>query len=179
MLLLENVKVFYNQQLRGRCDLEVEPTFMLRDVPWLVINNPKTLNEMFKEDDRLYLETFHTTHTCDVEACSNGEPVVNDRQIGTLPEESLRNIELHFDIRPDASTPDADEEEEFWEEAEPAETKSDNDSEETPAKKPRGAEQAETVSDNDFEQFFGPPPYSRVNASSNLLKFPSEYLYEI
>ena len=64
---------------------------------------------------------------------------------------------MHFDIRPDASTLDADEEEEFWEEAEPVETKSDNDFEETPAKKPRGAEQAETVSDNDPEQFFGPP----------------------
>ena len=75
-LLLENLKVFFNRQLRGRCDLEVEPTFMLRDVPWLVINNMKTLNEMFKEDDQLNLETVHTSHTCNVEACSNGEPVV-------------------------------------------------------------------------------------------------------
>ena len=62
VLQLKNMKIFYNLELRGRCDLEVKPTFMVRDVPWLVINNTKILNEMFKGDNRSNLETAHTSH---------------------------------------------------------------------------------------------------------------------
>ena len=31
MLQLKNVKICHNLELRGRCDLEVKPTFMVRD----------------------------------------------------------------------------------------------------------------------------------------------------
>ena len=106
MLQLKNVKVFYNRQLRGLCDLGVDPTFTIWEIAWAVITNTQIANEMFKGDDLLNVET--ALLYANVEECSNGEPVKNDRQIGTLPEESLRNIALHFGIRPDASTFDPD-----------------------------------------------------------------------